>query len=318
LGLLILGAGCSPTASTPAGTGLEGEITLFHAGSLSVPVHRLTSAFHEEHPGVHFRTEAAGSRTTARKVSELGRQADVVMSADYSVIDSLLIPEYASWNVRFARNTMVIAYTEQSRYASEIDSRNWFRILQKEDVEFGHSDPDADPNGYRTLMVWQLAEIYYQESGLYRALDKASPPENIRPKETDLIALLQSGDLDYAFNYRSVAMQHDLKYVNLPDAINLGQAEYADTYHQAKVTLSGSEPGQSITRRGNPIVYGVTIPENARNPELAVEFLSFLLGPQGRSILAEAGQIPMDPPLSPHGNLLPSPLQDIVDLVDSR
>jgi tetratricopeptide (TPR) repeat protein len=34
-------------------------------------------------------------------------------------------------------------------------------ILQKPDVVWGHSSPDLDPCGYRTLMVLQLAEKYY-------------------------------------------------------------------------------------------------------------------------------------------------------------
>ncbi|MFO7902919.1 MAG: hypothetical protein R6U98_09680 [Pirellulaceae bacterium] len=61
-------------------------------------------------PDVTFETEAAGSRTTARKVSELGRGADLVMSADYTVIDNLNGPtdeerrrEYKLGRLRFMR-----------------------------------------------------------------------------------------------------------------------------------------------------------------------------------------------------------------------
>jgi len=47
---------------------------------------------------------------------------------------------------------------------------------------------------------------------------------------------------------------------------------------------------------GKPIVYGVTIPKNAPNPDLALEFVKFLLGPEGQAIMAEQGQ----PPIVPH------------------
>ncbi|MCK7522654.1 MAG: hypothetical protein MZV64_35710 [Ignavibacteriales bacterium] len=40
--------------------------------------------------------EAAGSLVCARKVTELKKPCDIVASADYFVIDKLLIPEYAS------------------------------------------------------------------------------------------------------------------------------------------------------------------------------------------------------------------------------
>ena len=315
----LLAAGCGPGSAGQNGAGdLQEELTIFHAGSLTVPVHHLTEAFQEKHPGVRFRTEAAGSRTTARKISELERQADVVMSADYEVIDTLLVPDFASWNILFARNTMVIAYTDRSRYARDINGQNWHRILLREDVRFGHSDPDADPNGYRTLMVWRLAETHYREPGLYQQLDAASPQAYVRPKSTDLIALLQTGDLDYAFSYRSVALQHALQAVTLPDDINLGRLDYADTYDQVKVTLNGREPGDSLSRQGQPILYGLTIPDNAPNPELAVEFLTFLFSAEGRSIMKEHHQLPLHPPTSPDVNRLPLPLQSLVKRMEDR
>jgi len=31
----------------------------------------------------------------------------------------------------------------------------------------GGADPNTDPSGYRTLLVWQLAERYYREPRLY-------------------------------------------------------------------------------------------------------------------------------------------------------
>ena len=158
--VLIAVTGCSSTQPAPEQGDLEGKLIIFHAGSLAVPVERLAEAFRAKYPNVTFETESAGSRTTARKVSELEREADLVMSADYTVIDNLLIPEFADWNVRFARNTMVIAYTDQSQYADEINAVNWYEVLTREGVIYGHSEPDADPCGYRTLLVWQQAEAH--------------------------------------------------------------------------------------------------------------------------------------------------------------
>jgi molybdate/tungstate transport system substrate-binding protein len=125
---------------------------------MTVPVDEPAQAFREHHPGVAFQTEASGSSDAAHKISELGRQADLMMSADYTVIDKLLIPDFADWNVRFARNTMVVAYTDQSKYAHEFSTENWYEVLARNDVIFGHSERDADPCGCRTLLVWQLAE----------------------------------------------------------------------------------------------------------------------------------------------------------------
>jgi molybdate/tungstate transport system substrate-binding protein len=301
-----------PTAE-PQEAELEGNLLIFHAGSLTVPVDEMTKAFQEQHPDVTFETEASGSNAAARKISELGREADLMMSADYTVIDELLIPEFADWNVRFARNTMVIAYTDQSQYADEINSDNWYEILLREGVIYGHSEPDADPCGYRTLMVWQLAEQYYDEPGLYEKLKESCPPENVRPKSVELIALLQSGDMDYAYEYRSVAVQHGLNFIELPDEINLSMVEHADFYSQASVEIAGAEPGEQMTMVGKPIVYGVTIPNNAPSPDLATAFVEFLLGPDGQAIMEEQGQPPIVPPVSADVDALPDPLKEMVE-----
>ncbi|MEA3309905.1 MAG: tungstate ABC transporter substrate-binding protein WtpA [Chloroflexota bacterium] len=310
LGLLVIFlVGCAPAQPEE---GLSGTLTIFHAGSLTVPMKELTEAFQAEHPDVIFETEASGSNAAARKISELGREADVMMSADYTVIDKLLIPDFADWNVRFARNTMVIAYTEQSQHASEINSDNWYEILTRDGVIYGHSDPDADPCGYRTLLVWQLAEAHYGVPGLNAQLEEHCPPENVRPKSVTLIALLESGDMDYAWEYRSVAVQHGMKFVELPDEINLSQVAQADFYSQATVEIAGKEPGETMTMTGKPIVYGVTIPNDAPSPKLATEFVKFLLGPEGQAIMEAQGQPPIVPPVSDNRESLPETLQTVV------
>lgn len=289
------------------------NLIVFHAGSLTVPMLELANAFEADHPGVTVNAEASGSNVAARKISELHREADVMMSADYRVIDQLLIPDYATWNVQFARNTMVIAYTEHSKYADEITAENWFRVLLRPGVSFGHSDPDLDPCGYRTLMVWQLAEEYYKLPGLASELVDACPLGNIRPKAVELLALLQSGDMDYAFEYRSVAVQHNLRFIELPDEINLGRTEFADRYAQAVVWIAGRKPGETMSVSGAPIVYGMTIPTNAPHPDLAIEFAAFLLGPQGQEIMHKSGQPPIVPAvIASGGDAIPSQLRALL------
>jgi len=319
--VLALVAGCSPTptaapeqptAAPEQPAALEGKLVIFHAGSLTVPMKELTEAFQAQHPGVTFEAEASGSNAAARKISELEREADVMMSADYTVIDKLLIPDFADWNVQFARNMMVIAYTGESLYAGEINGDNWYEILTREGVIYGHSDPDADPCGYRTLLVWQLAEAHYGVPGLNGTLEEHCPPENVRPKSVELIALLESGDMDYAWEYRSVAVQHGMKFVELPDEINLSLVEHADFYSQATVEIAGKEPGTTMTMTGKPIVYGVTIPRNAPSPDLALEFVKFLLGPEGQAIMEAQGQPPIVPPVAGDVDAVPDELENMV------
>jgi len=284
LGVLLLW-GCSGKKTTA-----EQHLTVFHAGSLSMPLKAIADSFMRENPGVVIDMEAAGSVDCVRKVTELGKSCDVLASADYSIIDSLMIPAAASWNIRFAGNEMAIVFDDKSRMADKINANNWFDILTNKEVAFGRSNPSSDPCGYRAVMTLQLAEKFYGNPGLVSKI-LSKDERYIRPKETDLLALLESNAIDYIFLYRSVAIQHGLKFIELPDAINLGNPEMAMEYATAKVTIAGKQPGDSIQVVGSPMVYGLTIPNNAKNPQLAEKFVAYLLSSdKGGKVLGNMGQ----------------------------
>lgn len=274
---------------------VKGEITVFHAGSLAIPFKQVEDAFEAKYPQADVVREAAGSRTTVRKVTDLGREADVVASADYTVIEKLMMPKSTKWRANFATNEMAIMYNQHSKYADKINGDNWHQILLKDDVSYAHSDPNADPCGYRSQLVWKLAEKYYNEPGLYDKLDAGCPTKNVRPKETDLIAMLESGEIDYLFIYRSVAQQHDMPFVTLPEKISLKTNKYSDFYSTVSYDVNGKEPGEKITKTGRPMVYGVTIPKNTPNKTGAVAFMKFLLGKEGQQIMRKNGQPPITP-----------------------
>lgn len=286
-------------------------LIIFHAGSLAVPLRQVSALFEARHPGARVQAEAAGSRDSARKVSDLGRACDVMALADFRVAEELLIPEHADFNVRFAGNELAIAYTTRSRRADTITSENWPQVLLREDVAYGRADPDRDPCGYRTEMVFQLAERRYRLPGLAGRL-LAKDARFIRPKETDLLALLEIGEIDYLFIYRSVIRQHGLKMIALPDEVNLRSPELAKAYAAAKVRIAGVKPGESSVQSGEPIVYSVTIPRHAPHRTLAEDYVSLLLSPEGQAIMAANGQEPLRPPRVDHPEKLPASLRKLL------
>ncbi len=293
------------------------RLIIFHAGSLSIPFKEMAKAFTAKNPGVEIIRESSGSRTCARKIVDLGRPCDIMASADYTVIENLLIPVYASWNISFATNEMAIMYRADSRYADRINTVNWYKILLRKGVEYGHSDPNTDPCGYRSQIVWQLAERYYHVPGLYKQLKRHCPPKNIRPKETDLIALLEAGEIDYLFIYRSVCMQHKMPFVKLPDQINLGSSKYTSFYQHASIRISGKTPNSFIVKKGMPMIYGITIPKNAPHRAIAIKFIAFLLSKRGKEIMRQNGQTPLaTPQATGNVSLLPTDLKRLVQLPD--
>jgi molybdate/tungstate transport system substrate-binding protein len=278
-------------ACSPAPPGVTGQLTVFNAGSLAYPFRELLAGFAREHPGIVPRQESSGSLEAARKLTELGKIPDVLAVADHGVIAKLLMPAFTTWYVTFASNAMVLAYSDRSAGAEEINGENWWRILLRPGVRWGSANPALDPNGYRSRMVIQLAERHYGESGLTRRLLEALDPRFVRPSEAQLLGLVQAGELDYAWSYRSLAETAGLRWVELPPAIDLSDATRAAEYATAAVRLPGPrrEAGDSVEFRGEPIVYALTIPRSAPHPESARAFARFVLSPAGREILAKAG-----------------------------
>jgi molybdate/tungstate transport system substrate-binding protein len=296
----------------------QGKLIIFHAGSLTVPFAKMEKVLEAKYTGLDILRTPGGSTKMARMISELHKPADIMGSADYKIIDKTLIPKYADWNIRFATNQLVLCYTDKSRFADEVNAGNWYKILGRKGVVWGHSDPNLDPCGYRSLMVLQLAEEHYKIPGLYDQLIANRPKENVRAKSVDLVALLKTGNMDYAWEYLSVAVQHGLKYVILPDKINLGNYKHDDFYKQAQVKVTGKKPGTWMTRKGKSCTYGITISKNAPNREAAVAFMDYLMDPKGGlQVLKDMGQPPFIPCRVSSEKVkavLPAPIQKWVEV----
>lgn len=279
---LALAAGCARESAPPQ------TLVVFNAGSLARPIRVALDTF-AARAGVRIEQESAGSLESARKLTELGKTPDLIALADADVFPGYLVPAQVESYVTFARNRMVVAFTERSRGAGDISPGNWPEVLSRPDVEVGRSDPELDPNGYRTLMVWQLAERQRKTPGLAARLEARAPARNVRPKEADLVGLLQAGEFDYIWSYESMARGIGLQWVSLGDSVDLSDPGLAETYAHASVTVRGASQGSTVTFTGKPIVYAFAVPREAPHPDLAARFAAFLLSDEGKAILRSAG-----------------------------
>jgi len=266
-------------------------LKILHAGALRKPVVECAKLLQATCPELDIQLESYGSRACARQVRE-GKVVDILALADPMLFDELLGPEYVDKYYIFANDQIVLAYNEFSRGSGEINTQNWFDILLREGVTFGRSNQNLDPCGYRTLMVWQLAEQYYGQSGLFAQLDQKCRGDLIYPKSYDLASDVLVGKLGYAFEYLCVVNQFGLRYLTLPEKINLSNPSYAEYYNQATVSLQGKNSGEMITVPGAPIEFAISIPKNTENPDLAKDFLDLILSKKGQQILEDCGLIP--------------------------
>ncbi|NSW44813.1 MAG: substrate-binding domain-containing protein [Bacteroidales bacterium] len=260
---------------------------ILHAGSFSVPLQWIKDSFQNHYPYIKICAEACGSKQCIRNIIDLQRKCDVFISADKKLIDSMLVPHYADSSYFLMSNEMVIAYNNQSKYAQNITKKNWYQILSKDDVCLTFSDPSSDPCGARVLSVITLSIDYYKEPMLYK---KILGKDNIiiRSKEVDVLTLLDLNEADYTIIYKSVAIQHQLNYISLPDSINLSNFKLADWYKQHFIQYKQSD-GTIKRERIEPIEYGYTNLKTSKHSESVKKFLRFMRSTPVKSILEKTG-----------------------------
>jgi molybdate/tungstate transport system substrate-binding protein len=315
------------------------------------PLGEVERAFEEEHPSVDLQIEGHGSIQVIRQVTELGHDADLLMVADYSLVPVMMytttIPDtnepFSSWCIRFATNRMVLAYTNHSRYASEINISNWCSILARPNVRFGFPNPMVDALGYRTLMTIQLAESLPENQQAFKSLitDNFDPPISSIPEGDDyvitvpevqqpksdqvtlrassihLIPLLETGNVDYCFLYLSNAKQCGFAFIEFTDEINLGNPGYDQLYQHVNVKFEHQRfSTTNLDREGRTINYGLTIPKNALHPELSAEFVRFILDGEGRNIFESSYHPVFSPAFIDNSSNLPAILQPLVQEAD--
>ena len=330
--------GCASPTSTP-----KTPLVVFAAGSLIKPFHELEDAFEAKYPNIDVQSEYHGSIQVMRHVTDLHEQIDVVATADvslipmimYQTLDSESGKPYADWYIHFATNKLGIAYNKNSKYRDEINSSNWYEVLSRPDVRVGIADPRFDASGYRSLMAFALANKYYSDPKIFsrmfngrvnppitlfreEGLSTVTVPEVIetvpdsglvmRGASVELLSLLESGELDYAFEYESVIQQHGLNLLALPDELNLG-SENKD-YNWVEVLLDFQRFSKvKPIFKGEQIGYGITIPTNAVHSKDAELFIQFLLGPEGRTIMMANGQPVFKEPVCVNFDKIPQDLQ---------
>jgi molybdate/tungstate transport system substrate-binding protein len=259
---------------------------------------------------VAVRHESGPSVSLARQLRDGSKSVDMFLSADAEVIRLLMESSgsgRSSWYVAFARNAIVLVYSPKSRYATEFEraaagEQPWFEILQRADARLVRGDPNQDPLAYYTLLVAGLAEQHYGVPSLRQRI----LGDDLNPAQLSgfSFAGLETGEVDAIFLYRSMALDRQLPFVPLPDAINLGNPSHAEAYRRVSFTTNQDE-----TFLGGPIRLGATVLANATNPDLGAEVVAYLLSTDGQKLLTEYQFLPSDRALGGDPKAIPAALR---------
>ena len=326
----------TPTCVPPSA---QRQLILYHAGSLSRAFKPLLAAFTCQ-TGIQVTDKAMGSIDAARQITAGGHACDLYASADYSDIDLFMKPAgYADFNIVFARGRMVLAYSSASVAEKKLPpvaeansvpfdpptsipkaAPNWYQILTTPGVAIGGGNPFLDPGAYRSYLIFQLAQDYYQVPNLYNNLMEhlVIPGQNHSVPPVPALGRRFDFQLIYEHSARAMAATNpDFRYVDLPDEINLSDPARNEYYRHSVIVLPGlgtPRSAKTIAIPGTRVAWGITLLKDAPNRENAIKFLQLLLSPAGAAALKDNGPAPIIPPLVSQKDLhrLPQSLRPLV------
>ncbi|WP_456477626.1 extracellular solute-binding protein [Geoglobus ahangari] len=249
-----------------AGCSSKRQIEVMYAGSLVREMEELIIPEFERRYGYEVSSEARGSVAIVEMVKDGLRRPDVVISADYTLLNELA-PKFLDRYYIFASNSLVVA-------GKNGVPENWIDAILSGEVSAGMSDPAVDPLGYRTLLMFRLAEKYYGESFYDELVSKVK----VFALETDLSANLFAGTVDIGFLYRNMAVNHGLNFLELPEEIDLSNPDFENLYSTVSVRV-----GERVYR-GKAIAYGIAGLKGMRGKE----FVDFVLS-DGLPLLRKSG-----------------------------
>ncbi len=298
------------------------SLIIYSADAYVSEVSALSSGFSSQTGVQTSPPKAGGSFALAQQIAQ-GNPVSVFVSVAKSAVSSSYLKNTSSgWAIAFAGDQMTIAYSNASALtpASEklvgafqsATSTNttsaWFDFyfsLTSGAVKVGISNPSADPAGFRAWLVLEAAgKLYSGNESYFVSRMIANSGNTTGASAADLVAPLESGQIQFLFIYKSAAIAHKLNYLQLPSAVNFGNASYASFYSQFTYTISTG------VQNGSPILLFVTVPRDATNPSGSLEFVSYIV--QHSSTLQSFGLTPLSPSVLYNDTAVPLGIQKLV------
>ncbi|WP_394740735.1 extracellular solute-binding protein [Natronococcus roseus] len=277
------------------------SVNVLAAGSLAHTFEDHVGPAFEDETGVEIHGEYYGANAVMRMVEDRTKHPDVIVSADSTLLRDRLYGEFTDWDVEFATNSVGIGYDEETTFGRGLENGEpWHELMlatEEGDVSIG--DPDLDPLGYRAVQAFELAENEYEIEGLRDELLELVYQE---PEEPQMMAGVESGSRAASVVYHNMAVDHDIPFLEFPDAYNFAEPELAD--HYATVEFTTDEEG--YTAEGRPVLYNATVNDEADDPDAGHDLVQFLADES--DLLVEAGLTV--------GDSLPRPEGDLPEAID--
>ncbi len=276
---------CVAAFAVTGATGASGTVVIANAGVLGSTITALKGSV----PGVTITNTTGGSVALAQGLQAGTMQADLYGSADAAANQLLLgnaNDNKERWFAAFGRNAIVMQYSPSSSDPHAADfakaaagQEPWYQpLISGPAINLCRTSPDADPSGYYTLFVMQLAEkLYPSVATQLRAVlgDDRNPVQTSSTCSTG--KSLAAGTLDVSFTYLSSALSSPgTPFLRLPAQINLSSEAQAKNYAAATFTNSAGQ-----TFHGGVIRPSIAPIQSSANPDGATAVLQYMFANQG-------------------------------------
>jgi molybdate/tungstate transport system substrate-binding protein len=267
----------SPSSSATAKA--TGDVYVFSAGSLdTVLTKTVAPAFHAA-TGYTLVDTSHGSGTLAADIKNKVAVADVFISAspsDDTILMGSTNGNWVSWYAAFATSPEVLGYYPKSKFAHDLQTMPWYKVIVLPGFRLGRTNPSQDPGGVLAVKALDETATAQNLPALKTLATETSDEYAEDPEEADI----QTGQLDAAFMYEADANSQGSPFVKLTGTNFAGN-------------------------------YTITLVNNAPHQAAAEAFIKFLLGPTGQAEM-KADQFNIVSPPTVTGSGVPSALTSLL------
>jgi molybdate/tungstate transport system substrate-binding protein len=269
----------SASATTPASATASGPVDVFSAGSLDTLMTKSVGpAFHAA-TGYTLVDTSHGSGALESSIKDKTAVADVFVSASPADDTGLMGSangNWVSWYASFAASPEVLGYYPKSKFAKDLQTMPWYKVITLPGFRLGRTDPSQDPGGVLAAEALNETATAQKLPALKTLATEQSDVYSEDPEEADI----QTGQLDGAFMYAADAISQGSPYVPLTGT-----------------NLAGD--------------YTITIVSNAPHEAAAEAFVKFLLGATGQAEM-KADKFEIVSPPKVTGSGVPSSLTSLL------
>ena len=270
----------SSTPSSSATAMASGDVDVFSAGSLDTLMTKSVGpAFHAA-TGYTLVDTSHGSGTLAADIKNKVAVADVFVSAspsDDTILEGSANGNWVSWYAAFATSPEVLGYYPKSKFAKDLQTMPWYKVITLPGFRLGRTNPSQDPGGVLAAEALEETATAQHLPALKTLATETSDEYAENPEEADI----QTGQLDGAFMYEADANSQASPFVKLTGT-----------------NLAGD--------------YTITLVNKAPHLAAAEAFIKFLLGPTGQAEM-KADNFNIVSPATVSGSGVPSGLASLLN-----